>query len=80
MINVTLTRLNEQKPFLTTTAESAELAISAAMRAYSESSGQHHTAELVEKLGGNAWRLQPGRQIEHGSVSLDRPIIVEAAE
>jgi len=78
MITVTLTRLNEQTPFLTTTAKSAERAISAAMRAYSENSDEIYTAELVEKLGDTSWRLQPGRQIEHGSISLNRPIIVEA--
>ena len=80
MINVTLTRLNENTPFLTTTAASTEHALHAAMTAYSKSKGGHHTAELVERLGSTSWRLQPGRQIEHGSVSLDRPIIVEAFE
>lgn len=80
MIKVTLTRPNENKPFLTTQAESVDLAVHAAMRAYSEELGDHYTAEMVDKLGDSSWRLQPGRQIEHGSVSLNRPIIVEAFE
>lgn len=79
-MNVTITRLNENKPLLTTESDTVSGAIHAAMRAYSESSAEHHTSELIERLGERAWRLQPGRQIERGSVSLDRPIIVEVFE